>query len=59
MGKTVADEILLRVDILSYSDGQRDIDDMSELFGQPREVLEPMIAELMEHDLIRMQHHTY
>jgi len=32
---------------------------MSELFGQPREVLEPMIAELMEHDLIRMQHHTY
>ncbi len=59
MGKTVADEILLKVDILSYSDGQHDIDDMSELFDQPREVLESMIAELMEHDLIRMQHHTY
>ena len=58
MGKTVADEILLRVDILSYSDGQHDIDDMVELFGQPREVLEPMIAELMEHDLIRERHQS-
>jgi len=55
MGKTVADEILLRVDILSYADGQHDIDDMCELLGQPREVLEPMIAELMEHDLVRSQ----
>ncbi len=58
MGKTVADEILLRVDILSYADGQHDIDDMSELLGQPRDVLETMIAELIEHDLIRMQHQS-
>lgn len=58
MGKTVADEILLRVDILSYADGQHDIDDMSELLGQPREVLETMIAELIEHDLIRMQYQS-
>ncbi len=58
MGKTVADESLLRVDILSYADGQHDIDDMSELLGQPREVLETMIAELIEHDLIRMQYQS-
>ena len=58
MGKTVADEILLRVDILAYADGHHDIIDMSEMFDVPVDVLRTMIDELMEHDLIREYHQS-
>ena len=58
MGKTVADEIMLRTDILAYADGQHDLADMSEMFAVPEEALRIMIEELKEHDLLREIHQT-
>lgn len=58
MGKTIENEVMLRTDILAYADGQHDIDDMSELFDVPVEVLSTMIDELIEHDLLRENHQS-
>jgi aminopeptidase-like protein len=58
MGKTVANEIMLRTDILSYSDGAHGISDMSELFGVPVDTLRVLIDELKSHDLVREQHQS-
>jgi aminopeptidase-like protein len=58
MGKTIENEVMLRTDILAYADGHHDIDDMSELFDVPVEVLSTMIDELIEHDLLREHHQS-
>jgi len=50
--KTTPQEVMLRTNILAYADGNHDILDMSELFGVPVDELTPMVAELIEHDLI-------
>lgn len=52
MGKTVADEILTRVNILTYADGEHDLADMSELFQVTPDVISAMSEELVTHNLI-------
>ena len=51
-GRTVAEDVLLRTHILAYSDGDYSVQDMVELFDQPRQVIEDLIDELTEHGLI-------
>jgi aminopeptidase-like protein len=58
MGKSIQNEVMLRTDILAYSDGQHSVVDMSELFDLPVDTLEVMIQELVDHDLIRRHHQS-
>jgi aminopeptidase-like protein len=58
MGKTVANEIMLRTDILAYADGQHGISDMVELFNVPADTLRVLIDELKAHDLVREVHQS-
>ena len=58
MGKSIQNEVMLRTDILAYSDGQHSIVDMSELFDVPVDTLTVMVQELVDHDLIRMHHQS-
>jgi aminopeptidase-like protein len=58
MGKSIQNEVMLRTDILAYSDGEHSIADMSELFGVPVDTLTVMVQELVDHDLIRLHHQS-
>jgi len=52
MGKTVADEIMLRTNILAYADGEHDVTDMSELFDTSENIVVGIASELIDHGLI-------
>ena len=58
MGKSIQNEVMLRTDILAYSDGQHSVVDMSELFDLPVDTLEVMIQELVDHNLVRRHHQS-
>ena len=50
--RTVADEVLMRTHVLAYCDGAHSIDDMAELFERPRQEIELLLSELVEHGLV-------
>ena len=56
--KSTPDDVMLRTNVLAYADGHHAVTDMAELFEVPVDTLEPMIAELVEHDLIREHHQS-
>jgi aminopeptidase-like protein len=58
MGKSIADEVFMRTNILAYADGQHSVADMADLFGESVDTLEAMVEELREHDLVRMHHQS-
>lgn len=58
MGKSIADEVFLRTNILAYADGEHSIADMADLFGESVDTLVVMVDELIEHDLVRMHHQS-
>ena len=55
-GRTVADEILLRTHVLSYSDGRHSLQDMADLFDRPVEEIQILATELLEHGLLTEVH---
>ena len=50
--RTVADEILLRTNVLAYADGEHSLADMADLFGVPVDDVRTIVNELIEHDLL-------
>ena len=58
MKKSTPADVMLRTNILAYADGTRAISDMSELFGVSADTLEPMIDELIEHQLLETHHQS-
>ncbi len=58
MKKTTPEDVMLRTNILAYADGTHGINDMAELFDVPAATLESMIAELVDHDLVRLVHQS-
>ena len=50
--RTVADEILLRTNVLAYADGEQSRADMADLFGVPVDDVRIIVNELIEHDLL-------
>ncbi|MDA9863337.1 DUF4910 domain-containing protein [bacterium] len=50
--RTVADEILLRTNVLAYADGEHSLADMADLFGVPIDDVRIIVNELIEHDLL-------
>lgn len=58
MKKSTPADVMLRTNILAYADGTYAISDMSELFGVSPDILEPMIAELIEHNLLESHHQS-
>jgi len=50
--RTVADEILLRTNVLAYADGEHSLADMADLFGMPVDDVRIIVNELIEHDLL-------
>jgi len=51
-GRTVADVVLLRTNVLAYADGHHSLQDMAELFERPIEDIQAVVAELLEHGLL-------
>jgi aminopeptidase-like protein len=58
MGKTVADEVMLRTNILAYADGQHSAVDMAELFGEDLPTVVALADELLEHGLLKKAHQS-
>jgi aminopeptidase-like protein len=58
LNKNTSDEVMLRTNILAYADGQHAISDMAELFDEDEATLVAMVQELVDHDLIRMEHQS-
>lgn len=58
MKRTTPEDVLLRTNVLAYSDGHHDLDDMSELFQVEKEVVEAMVVELHQHGLVRAEHES-
>ena len=58
MGKTVADEVMLRTNILAYADGQHSAVDMAELFGEDLSTVVALADELLEHGLLTKAHQS-
>jgi len=58
LNKNTSDEVMLRTNILAYADGHHAISDMAELFDEDPETLIAMVQELVDHDLIRMEHQS-
>ena len=58
MKKTTPEDVMLRTNVLAYSDGQHSIAEMSELFDVSIPTLEGMVEELLEHGLIRLLHQS-
>ena len=56
--KSTPEDVMLRTNILAYSDGHHAITDMAELFDVPVDTLKPLVDELIEHDLIREHHQS-
>ena len=50
--RTVADEVLLRTHILTYSDGVHSTLDIAEMTGHALELIEELVDELVEHGLL-------
>ncbi len=50
--RTVADEILLRTNVLAYADGQHSVADMAEMFEAPLGDVQAIVDELVHHDLL-------
>jgi aminopeptidase-like protein len=50
--RTVADAVLLRTHVLSYSDGRHSVTDIAELCKRDVEEIQVVIDELLEHDLL-------
>lgn len=58
MKKTTPEDVMLRTNILAYSDGQHDEADMADLFDIDPAVVADMVEELVDHDLIRRAHQS-
>lgn len=58
LNKNTSNEVMLRTNILAYADGQHAVSDMVELFGEDEETIFAMVKELVEHDLIRLEHQS-
>lgn len=58
LNKNTSDEVMLRTNILAYADGTYAVSDMAELFGEDETTILAMVQELMDHDLIRMEHQS-
>ena len=54
--KTTPEDVMLRTNVLAYSDGNHDQDDMAELFGVSRESISATVEGLLAHDLVRRVH---
>ena len=54
--RTVADEVLLRTHILTYSDGSHSEQDIATLTGRPVSEISLLASELAEHGLITYSH---
>lgn len=50
--RTVADVVLLRTHVLSYSDGRHSVTDIAEMCERDVEEIQAIIDELLEHDLL-------
>lgn len=50
--RTVANEILLRTNVLAYADGEHSLADMAELFNAPLDDVRAIVDELVEHNLL-------
>jgi len=50
--RTVADEVLLRTHILTYSDGLHSTLDIAEMTGHDPELIEELVNELLDHELL-------
>ena len=50
--RTVADEVLLRTNVLAYADGHHSVADMAELFQIPAHSIRTIVEELVEHGLL-------
>ncbi|MDA9802822.1 DUF4910 domain-containing protein [bacterium] len=50
--RTVADEVLLRTHILTYSDGLHSTIDIAEMTGHDLELIEELVNELLDHKLL-------
>ncbi|MGH6928965.1 MAG: winged helix-turn-helix domain-containing protein, partial [Dongiaceae bacterium] len=51
-GAAASRAIATRMNVLAYADGTRDLLSIAETLGEPIWVLAPVVAELVEHDLI-------
>jgi len=56
--KSTPEEVMLRTNILAYSDGHHTVADMSELFNQPIDRIESLVRELEQYDLIHQEFET-
>lgn len=52
LNKNTSDVVMLRTNILAYSDGTHSVQDISELLGEPLSHVEPVARELVQHDLV-------
>lgn len=50
--RTVADEVLLRTNVLAYADGHHSVADMAEIFDAQIEDVQAIVDELVVHDLL-------
>lgn len=56
--KSTPEDVMLRTNVLAYSDGHHTIHDMVELFDAPLSVLRPMVDELIDHGLVYEMHES-
>lgn len=50
--RTVSDVILTRTHILAYSDGQHSVEDLADLLKLPKDEVQELVDELLEHGLL-------
>jgi len=58
LNKNTSDEVMLRTNILAYADGQHAVSDMAEVFDDDEVTIAAMVQELVDHDLIRVEHQS-
>lgn len=51
--RTVADEVLLRTNVLAYADGEHSVADMAEMFNVRERDVRAIVDELVEHHLLQ------
>jgi len=58
LNRETSSEVMLRTNVLAYADGHHDIIDMSEIFGESVSRLKAVVAELVQHELLRCRNES-